>query len=144
MTEKRMPITSTGSSVGAQQPHTDIDKAIQSLDQEGMATQQRATKLIELGQAHETMKQNVVRAAAIVTGQVQANESGEVVLTENGNGNSKSVSVQSVTGSIAILLNLAWITYFGTDMPMEVYGAVIVLIMAAGQALATYVNNRKP
>ncbi len=133
-----------GNSTGpfsSQQGHADIDRAIESLDHEGRATQERARKLIELGQAHEVMKQNIVKSAAIVSGKVQTSEDGEFTLDE-GTEKPKAVAVQAVLGGVAAALNLAWITYFGTEMPAELYASVPVFIQLVAQAVATAYNNR--
>lgn len=51
--------------------------------------------------------------------------------------------IQYGTGLITVTVSTLWITYFGQDAPVEVYGAIAALIPLIGQALATKYNNRR-
>lgn len=125
------------------EPLSDIDSAIESLKQAGNLQRAQAQKTVELEQAREIYRQETVRAAAIVTGKVHAASDGTINVPDTAGDRNSAYAVQSVTGAIGVLLNLLWISYFGVDMPMEIYGAVIVLIQASAQAIATLINNRK-
>lgn len=140
---EKLPPSPSGPMPPQGQDHADIDRAIDSLDQEGRASQERARKLIELGQAHEVMKQNIVKSAAIVSGRVQTSEDGEFLPVDSSLERSKAIAVQSILGGIGGALNLAWITYLGTEMPAELYAAVPVFVQLAAQGVATAYNNRK-
>lgn len=146
MSERPLPRTGSSSGPMAGYPvaghEGDIDKAIESLEREGIAAKQKAQKLIELEHAKEIYKQQLVKGAAIVTGQIQASEGGEMVAPDKDLEKSKSIAVQSVLGGIGAAINLGWIAYFGTDMPAELYAAVPVFVQLIAQATATAYNNR--
>lgn len=69
----------------------DIDKAIESLNREGLHAQEKATKLLELEHAKEVLKQQYVRSAAVVTGQLPMNANGaelKIETTDSSQGSS--------------------------------------------------------
>ncbi len=142
------PISSPERGPGPWPPdtHGEIDRAIESLEREGLATQERARKLVELEHAKEVMKQNIVKSAAVVTGQIQTTtENGDVVFGGNNEAiaRNKSVAIQSIAGGLGATLNLVWITWAGTEAPSELYAAIPVVVQLGAQAIATAVNNTK-
>lgn len=131
------PLPRTGSSSGPMMPprgnsqagpHEDIDRAIQSFESEGAKAKEKAQKLIELEHAKEVYKQQLVKSAAIVTGQVSVAEYGEVESKEP----AKKYPLQSpaITVNVVLGLILAGATLFNINLGGEQISALTVIVSA--------------
>lgn len=130
MTERRLP--RTGSSSGPTPlgggPHEDIDRAIDSFKSEGLKAEEKAQKLLELEHAKEAYKQQVVRAAHIVNGQVPVVGHSEAKPGDPG----KNYPLQSpaITVNVVLGLVLAGATLININLTGEQISALTVIVSA--------------
>lgn len=146
-------------------PRNRVAEDIQSLTQEvneGMKQIAEVYRVVSGGMAqvqnsNESVKQATYEGMVIANGGHPGGHPGSIS-TDHRTGNikistpehpqasterSNSIAVQSVAAASAVLINLLWLSYFGADMPTEVYASIPVLIQVLAQASATIINNRK-
>lgn len=122
----------------------DLRQAREGINREKLHTRQETTEVTSLEHTLKDYKQEKILQAKILSGEIQTTADGGISFSSDTElVNAKARNVQAISGGIAAAISLAWITYFGTDMPAELYAVVPVFLQVGAQALATAFNTKK-
>lgn len=139
-----------GNSMGpgpGQSGSSPIKDATRGIERKVAETENTTQDLLELRHADKRLTDQLVKGALIAKGGINIDANGEALSSNSDDdaavGRKDSKTNQALSGATAVLLSTLWTAYFHEDMDPALLGSVIVLIMAAGQAVPTLINNRK-